>query len=105
MIPTHNRISHVTHTVSGSWTEFNSREYAAATGMAYFCFLLFMAAGVALLVFQGAVTEELGIGERGPLLTVCTHALFAGHTSWASLHTLAYVLISDQHAMRAAAGF
>lgn len=45
--------------LAGRWTKYNTGEFAATTGFAYICFVMFMLFFVALLMFQGAVAEEL----------------------------------------------
>jgi len=49
--------------VPTAWTVFNTREYMGAVAFAYLCFLMFLAFSIALVVFQSAVSEELGIGS------------------------------------------
>jgi hypothetical protein len=40
---------------------------------AYLCFCMFLLFFICLVIFQGAVTENLGIGEPSILLALATH--------------------------------
>lgn len=44
-----------------TWTELNSGVYVATIVFAYLCFVMFLLFFVALILFQGAVSDELGI--------------------------------------------
>jgi hypothetical protein len=47
--------------LSGSWSKVNTGQYVGATAFAYVCFVMFMAFFLALVLFQGAVSEQLGM--------------------------------------------
>jgi hypothetical protein len=47
--------------VATSWTKYNSGEYMGATVFAYIVAVLFLLFTIALLAFQSAISEELGI--------------------------------------------
>lgn len=49
-------------TVAGTWSKYNTGEYVGTIAFAYICFVMFIAFFFALIVFQSAVSEELGIG-------------------------------------------
>ena len=57
--------------LSGSWSKYNTGEYLGATALAYICFVMFMAFFLALVLFQGAVSEQLGIGAGAFVFFVC----------------------------------
>eukprot|EP00879_Flechtneria_rotunda_P019795 GHRR01020807.1.p1 GENE.GHRR01020807.1~~GHRR01020807.1.p1 ORF type:complete len:193 (+),score=56.80 GHRR01020807.1:314-892(+) len=46
-----------------SWSKVNTGAYLGTIGFAYLCFVMFVLFFFALVVFQGAVTEELGLRE------------------------------------------
>jgi len=48
-------------TVQDTWTQLNSGVYVATIALAYLCFVMFLLFFVALVVFQSAVADELGI--------------------------------------------
>ncbi len=52
-----------------TWSKYNTGAYVGTVALAYLCFVMFMLFCFALVVFQGAVTEELGMGE---CLSLCT---------------------------------
>lgn len=44
-----------------SWTQMNTGAYLGTVGFAYLCFVMFILFFFALVIFQGAVTQELGL--------------------------------------------
>lgn len=59
--------------VADSWSKVNTGTYLGTIGFAYLCFVMFLLFFFALVVFQGAVNEELGLrkqlgGVKGELL-------------------------------------
>jgi hypothetical protein len=49
--------------VAGTWSKYNTGTYIGTIAFAYLCFVMFTLFFFALIVFQSAVSEELGIGE------------------------------------------
>lgn len=49
--------------VPQAWSPYNTGEYIGTIAFAYICFIMFILFSFALVVFQSAVSEELGIGE------------------------------------------
>lgn len=52
--------------LSGSWSKYSTGEYNATIALAYLCFIMFIVFCFALIVFQTAVSEELGIAAVRP---------------------------------------
>jgi len=47
--------------VAGSWSKVNTGTYLGTIGFAYLCFVMFILFFLALVMFQSAVNEELGL--------------------------------------------
>ena len=47
--------------VADSWSKVNTGTYLGTIGFAYLCFVMFLLFFFALVVFQSAVNEELGL--------------------------------------------
>jgi hypothetical protein len=50
-----------------SWTSVNMGTYLGTIGFAYLCFVMFILFFFALVIFQGAVTQELGLPPVRPV--------------------------------------
>jgi hypothetical protein len=50
-----------------SWTSVNMGTYLGTIGFAYLCFVMFILFFFALVIFQGAVTQELGLPPVRPI--------------------------------------
>eukprot|EP00877_Chromochloris_zofingiensis_P002190 jgi/Chrzof1/11972/Cz06g16170.t1 len=53
--------------LSTAWSKYNTGEYVATIVFAYMCFVMFILFFFALVIFQSAVSEELGIGKLNRL--------------------------------------
>lgn len=47
--------------LADQWSQYNTGEYLGTIGFAYICFVMFILFFFALIFFQGAVNEELGL--------------------------------------------
>ncbi len=50
--------------VPQAWSSVSTGVFIGTIAFAYICFVMFLLFAFALVVFQSAVSEELGIGER-----------------------------------------
>lgn len=52
--------------LADSWSQYNTGEYLGTIAFAYICFVMFSLFFFALIFFQGAVNEELGLPPVRP---------------------------------------
>lgn len=59
--------------VSGTWTQVNTGTYLGTIGFAYLSFVMFILFFLGLVMFQSAVSEELGLREQQAATALCQH--------------------------------
>eukprot|EP00775_Hariotina_reticulata_P012892 gene12892-13018_t len=53
--------------LADTWSKYNTGTYIGTIGFAYICFVMFILFFFSLVIFQGAVTEELGLPPVRPV--------------------------------------
>lgn len=59
--------------VAGTWTQVNTGTYLGTIAFAYLSFVMFILFFLGLVLFQSAVSEELGLCEQQAAASFCQH--------------------------------
>jgi hypothetical protein len=83
------------------WGQYNTGQYIATVVFSYICFAMLILFFLALVLFQGAVTDELGICEaRAPSLYAAVACMHGLQLQLAGVHGLGMdrCLVASSHA-------